>query len=163
MKIEVLRHHLEYSRWATRRLLEAAAALSPENLTRDFQTSERSVLGTLAHVFGGDRVWLQRVQGHPRPIFLEPEDRALEALQRQWPAIHEAWIELLAAETEESLGRRIAYRDLKGNAWETPLWQILFHVVNHGTHHRGQVSGFLRAMGETPPPLDLIAYYRSLG
>jgi uncharacterized damage-inducible protein DinB len=36
-------------------------------------------------------------------------------------------------------------------------------VVNHGTHHRGQVSGFLRSMGHTPPALDLIAYYRQLG
>jgi len=44
----------------------------------------------------------------------------------------------------------------------TPLWQILLHVVNHATHHRGQVSGFLRAMGHTPPPLDLIAFYRTL-
>jgi uncharacterized damage-inducible protein DinB len=33
-------------------------------------------------------------------------------------------------------------------------------VVNHGTHHRGQVSGFLRVMGHTPPPLDLVFYYR---
>ena len=121
------------------------------------------MLGTLCHVFGGDRVWLQRVQGDPQPKFIEPEDRTLEALERQWPAIHQAWIDLLAGETEQSLGRRIAYRDLKGNAWETPLWQIMFHLVNHGTHHRGQVSGFLRAMGGTPPPLDLIAYYRSLG
>ena len=40
-----------------------------------------------------------------------------------------------------------------------PAWQIVMHVVNHGTHHRGAVSGFLRAMGKTPPKLDLIAYY----
>jgi uncharacterized damage-inducible protein DinB len=43
------------------------------------------------------------------------------------------------------------------------LWKIVLHVVNHGTHHRGQASGFLRAMGHVPPPLDLIAYYRTLG
>jgi uncharacterized damage-inducible protein DinB len=34
--------------------------------------------------------------------------------------------------------------------------------VNHGTHHRGQVAGFLRAMGKAPPPLDLMAFYREL-
>jgi len=39
----------------------------------------------------------------------------------------------------------------------------VLHVVNHGTHHRGQAAGFLRAMGYVPPPLDLIAYYRTLG
>jgi uncharacterized damage-inducible protein DinB len=56
----------------------------------------------------------------------------------------------------------VSYRDLKGNPWRTPLWQIVLHVVNHATHHRGQAAGFLRALGHAPPPLDLIAYYRAL-
>ena len=81
---------------------------------------------------------------------------------RNWPPVYREWQTLIAAETEESLARKIAYRDLKGNPWETPLWQIVMHMVNHGTHHRGQVAGFLRTMGHTPPPLDLIAYYRTL-
>jgi uncharacterized damage-inducible protein DinB len=38
----------------------------------------------------------------------------------------------------------------------------VLHVVNHGTHHRGQVAGFLRTMGHAPPALDLIAYYREI-
>jgi uncharacterized damage-inducible protein DinB len=56
----------------------------------------------------------------------------------------------------------ISYQDTKGRSYSQPVWQILLHLVNHGTHHRGQVSGFLRAMGGTPPPLDMIAYYRTL-
>ncbi len=55
----------------------------------------------------------------------------------------------------------IEYKDLKGNPYQSPLWQIVLHLVNHGSHHRGQVSGMLRALGKTPPPLDLIAYYRT--
>jgi uncharacterized damage-inducible protein DinB len=43
---------------------------------------------------------------------------------------------------------------------DEPDWKLVFHVVNHATHHRGQVAGFLRTMGRVPPPLDLIAYYR---
>jgi uncharacterized damage-inducible protein DinB len=54
----------------------------------------------------------------------------------------------------------VAYKDMKGNPYSQPLWQLVLHVVNHGTHHRGQVSGFLRVMGHTPPPLDLVFYYR---
>jgi uncharacterized damage-inducible protein DinB len=56
----------------------------------------------------------------------------------------------------------IVYRDLKGRTWKQPVWQLVLHLVNHGTHHRGQVSGFIRAMGATPPPLDLVFYYREL-
>jgi uncharacterized damage-inducible protein DinB len=52
-------------------------------------------------------------------------------------------------------------KDLRGNTWTQPFWQLVLHVVNHATHHRGQVSGFLRAMGRVPPPLDLVAFYRA--
>lgn len=64
--------------------------------------------------------------------------------------------------TDEQALAGVSYKDLSGNPWTTPLWQIVLHVVNHGTHHRGAVSGFLRAMGHPPPALDLMAYYRSL-
>jgi uncharacterized damage-inducible protein DinB len=64
--------------------------------------------------------------------------------------------------TDEQAAAKVAFRDMKGNPYEMPLWQILLHVVNHGTHHRGTVSGFLRAMVRTPPQLDLIAFYRLL-
>jgi uncharacterized damage-inducible protein DinB len=51
---------------------------------------------------------------------------------------------------------------MRGNPWRQPLGQLVLHVVNHGTHHRGQVSGFLRAMGHVPPKLDLVSYYRNM-
>jgi len=56
---------------------------------------------------------------------------------------------------------KIAYRDMKGSPYEQPLWQILLHVVNHGTHHRGQAAGFLAVMA-TPASIDLIAFYRTI-
>jgi len=62
---------------------------------------------------------------------------------------------------DAAIAEPISYRDMKGHPWVSPVWQIVLHVVNHGTHHRGQVAGFLRSMGKTPPVLDLIAYYRS--
>ena len=64
--------------------------------------------------------------------------------------------------TDDSLAGICAYQDTRGNSYSSPLWQIVLHVVNHGTHHRGQVSGFLRTMGKVPPPLDLMAFYREL-
>ena len=76
-------------------------------------------------------------------------------------AVQQNWKEFAAQLTDRDAQSKISYHDLKGNAWEQPLWQILLHVVNHGSHHRGQVSGFLRAMGQNPPPLDLIAFYRA--
>ncbi len=159
---DTLRLHLDYSTWASRRLVDAAASLSADEQTRDFKTSDDSVLGTLAHVFAGDRVWLSRVKGETPGPFITPEDRRLEVLQNDWPALHQRWKLFVEPLSDQDLLAVISYKDTKGNPYQTPLWQILLHLVNHGTHHRGQVSGFLRALGHTPPAVDLIAYYRSL-
>jgi uncharacterized damage-inducible protein DinB len=159
---DTLRLHLDYHAWASRRLLDTADKLTPAELSRDFKTSDKNVLETLAHIFGADRIWLARVKGESPTTLLAPEDRHLGVLIEQWPAIQQRWKEWAAPLSDQNVQARIPYRDLKGNAWEQPLWQILLHVVNHGTHHRGQVSGFLRAMGHNPQPLDLIAFYREL-
>jgi len=159
---DMLRLHLAYSAWASRRLVDAAANLTADELTRDFSTSDKNVIGTLAHVFAGDRVWLSRVKGETPGPFITPEDRRLEVLQNAWPPLQQRWNLFTDSLSDQDVLATISYKDTKGNAYQSALWQILLHLVNHGTHHRGQVSGFLRSMGQTPPPVDLIAYYRSL-
>ncbi|HTD42820.1 MAG TPA: DinB family protein [Bryobacteraceae bacterium] len=163
MILSAIRTHFDYTAWASARLVNAAGSLSPEELTKDFGTADHSVLGTLVHVYAADRIWYDRVHGNAPARFIEPErDMHLHVLQNEWPVLLRRWHEWAAAQTEESLATKASYKDLKGNSYETPLGQIALHLVNHGTHHRGQVSGFLRAMGHVPPPLDLIAYYREL-
>ncbi len=156
---DTLLTHIDYTRWASFRLVEAAAQLTPEQLNRDFGTADKSVLGSLVHVFAADRVWIGRIHGNPPAKFIDPEkDMHLDVLLSEWPALLDQWKEWLTGLAD--VNAKISYKDLKGNPYETPAWQIVLHVVNHGTHHRGQVQGFLRAMGITPKPLDLIAYYR---
>ena len=157
---DALRTHLAYTAWASRRLVDAAAQLSPEELNRDFQTADHSILRTLAHVFAADRIWLDRINGTPRAAFVTEADYRIDVLQNDWPALYDRWQQWAAALTDERARTVIAYRDLKDNSWSQPLWEIVLHVVNHGTHHRGQAAGFIRALGHTPPPLDLMAYYR---
>jgi uncharacterized damage-inducible protein DinB len=157
---DVLRTHIDYTAWASLRLLNAAAELTPEELTRNFQTADRSVLGTLAHLFASDRIWLARVSGGPPASFVTDADRDFTALQNGWPALLERWKTWAAELTDERAQAPVTYHDLKGRPWKHPLWQLILHVVNHDTHHRGQVSGFLRSLGHTPPGVDLIYYYR---
>jgi uncharacterized damage-inducible protein DinB len=157
---ETLRTHIDYTCWASLRLLNAAAQLTPEELTRDFQTSDRSIAGTLAHIFAGDRIWLARLSGAPVPDFISDADRELAALQNAWPPLLERWRGWAAELTDERALAQFAYTDQRGRHWSQPVWQLVLHVVNHGTHHRGQVAGFLRSLGHTPPPIDLHYYYR---
>jgi len=160
--VDTLRLHLDYSSWATQRLMDVAAKLSEEELTRDFKTADKTVLDTLVHIYAADRIWLTRVLGEQRATFVDPEDRDLTLLQTEWPALHQRWKLWLRDFNDGDVTRVIDFKDTKGRPYSQPVWQILLHLVNHGTHHRGQVSGFLRAMDHVPPPLDLMAYYRSL-
>jgi len=159
--VETLRTHVRYTNWATNRIVTAAAALTPEELTRDFGSADKSVLGTLAHVYAADRVWLGRIEGAPPMRFIDPDvDVKLTVLQHDWPALltrWQSWVDSL-----QDAASAAAYTDLQGNPHTTPLWQIVLHVVNHATHHRGQAAAMIRAMGHSPPQLDLIRFYREL-
>lgn len=160
--VGTLQTHLHYTAWASARIVEAVAALTPEELTRDHKSADKHVLGTLVHVYAADRVWLRRIEGAPPGVFVEPErDMHLTVLQYDWPALLERWQAWAASLVDPNALAH--YQDLQGRPHATPLWQIVLHVVNHATHHRGQAAAMIRAMGHTPPPLDLIRYYREVG
>jgi uncharacterized damage-inducible protein DinB len=160
VSIEALQLHIDYTVWASQRILDAAAALSHHELTRDFGTGDKSVLGTLLHVWGGDYVWIERMHG--RSLTSRPYDAhaSLATLQTEWPRVWQQWSTYVGGLTAEKAEADVAYLTFKGEAYRTPAWQIVLHIVNHGAHHRGQAAGFIRSMGKTPPVLDLIHYYR---
>ena len=91
VSVDTLRLQLDYSAWANQRLLDSAAKLSHEELTRDFKTADKTVLDTLVHIYAADRIWLTRVLAEPRATFVDPEDRDLTLLQTEWPALHQRW------------------------------------------------------------------------
>lgn len=160
--VSVLRTHIDFTAWASSRLVEAASKLSGEELNRDFGTADKSVLGTLFHTYAADRIWFSRVENKPRLFIEDGEAVTLAVLQSDWPALLERWKSWAAGLSDEQAAANLDHTDLQGRHWSLPLWQVVLHVVNHATHHRGQVSGFLRALGHTPPPLDLVRYYREL-
>jgi uncharacterized damage-inducible protein DinB len=157
---EVLREHLRYTAWASHRLVRAVEHLSADQLAHDFHTADRNIVGSLVHVFAADRIWLSRVEGESPFAFVSEGDYNLHVLQIDWPLVSQKWNEWAESLTDDQARQEIAYRDLKGNPYVSAVWKIVLHVVNHGTHHRGQVSGFLRTLGHAPPQLDLIRYYR---
>jgi uncharacterized damage-inducible protein DinB len=160
LSVEELREHVAYSAWASQRLVQSSAELSEAELLRDFQTSDHSVLGTLVHTFAADRLWLARLRRESRSQYSSEADYQLSVLQNDWPDLYRQWDEWFAGLNDDEVRADLRYQDMRGTTWTQPIWKLVLHVVNHGTHHRGQVSGFLRAMGRVPPVLDLVVYYR---
>jgi uncharacterized damage-inducible protein DinB len=158
-----LRILLDYHYWARDRLLDAVAPLTPEQFTRDLGSSFRSIRDTLAHIYAAEWAWHSRWMG-TSPTALLPPDMFpdLATLRTTW-ADHEAKMRsFLDGLGEPGVARVIDYKLLNGQPGSSPVWQMLQHVVNHASYHRGQVTTMLRQIGAAPgKPMDLIAYYRT--
>src|SRR5271169_3522803 len=157
MNPEQIRLLFAYDSWANRRTLEACAALSPEQFTRDLGSSFRSVRDTLAHILGAQWIWLERFHGRTPASLLKADDFPdLALLRARWSEVERdlgAYVEgLSAADLEESY----EYKDLKGNSHRSVRWHTLQHLANHGTYHRGQITTMLRQLGAKPVGTDLI-------
>ncbi len=165
MTLQDLKTMLDYHYWARDRLLDALEPLTPDQFTRDLGSSFKSVRDTTAHTYAAEWAWYERWHGRS-PTALLPYDQFADvaSLRSAWTA-HEAkmraYVDGLDAAGVE---RVIDYKLLNGSAGSTPLWQMLQHVVNHASYHRGQVTTMLRQLGASPAkPMDMIAFYRLSG
>lgn len=156
-----LQSHLQYHRWATHRVLTEVQQLDSERLVRNLHGSFASVYDTVVHLYQSDMVWLERLEERPNG---KPEDYSspgcMYDLSDVWLAVIDRVIAFAAGLSESDWERKIAYKSMSGVAYESPIWQMVVHVVNHGTHHRGQVTSMMRQLGEKPVNLDLMAFYR---
>ena len=149
---------MAYHRWAVTRTLESCAVLTPAEYLRDLGGSFASVRDTMAHGLMADSAWQHRVRGQAftRPIPEQlPAD--LETLFAQWQLVLSGWESLLSAGDGSDV---IAYHAFDGQPHSNSLDEIVHHVVNHGSYHRGQVALMLRQLGHAAINTDLIAFTR---
>ena len=163
MDTQALVHQLRYSSWAARRVLESVASLPDEELRRELGSSYGGLHGTLVHIYQADAIWWDRLMGRPT-VDLAPYDPppAFPDFSKKWLALHDAYISWGEQLDAAGCDRIVPHRNIAGRAFEAPVWQIVLHVVNHASYHRGQITTMLRQLGRTPAGTDLIAYYREL-
>jgi uncharacterized damage-inducible protein DinB len=162
MTFDDLHFLLDYNYWARDRLLEAVSALTPEQFTRAMGSSFSSVRDTVAHICDAELIWLSRWTGK-QPAGFQPPDRIpdVSAARAEWAGIESGMRAFLRDLGPSDVDRVLEYRDLSGNLRSDVFWQMLQHVVNHGTYHRGQITTLLRQLGAQPAKsMDLIAFYR---
>lgn len=161
MTIDEARTLFAYDSWANALCFTAAQDLGDQELAREVESSFPSVLATLGHIVAAEWVWLRRWKGeNPTAIPDWVSGSGLTDLRARLAGVEEERADLLNTLAEADLRTRVAYRTLAGAEHEDPLGDLMRHVVNHSTYHRGQVATQLRHLGRTPPTTDLIAYLR---
>jgi uncharacterized damage-inducible protein DinB len=153
---------LQFMKWADDIMLAALSQVPEDQASHDLGSSFKSLFGTLSHVYRGELIWLKRVQGDRDATITGVDSPAdLSTLGQAWPALHQAWIDWSSSLSSEGLHELLIFRSMQGTEHQLPLWQIVLHVVNHGSYHRGQVATMLRQSGIQPPGTDLITFYRT--
>ena len=150
MQANEVRFLFAYDRWATGQVLNALDGLDSGVWTQPNVVGERGLGAILVHHLGASQRWrhgFQRTGESPEPE-LEPLptiDQLRERWETEW-AVVDAWLPILTDDF-------VAYvHD------GVPVWQMLVHVVNHGTQHRAEAATLLTAESRSPGELDLINY-----
>ena len=161
-----LRLLVGYHYWARDRLLDAVEPLSPGDFTRDLQSSFRSVRDTLVHLCQTEWIWLARWHGDSPTVRPYPPESIpdVPAVRRLWGAQEQRVRAFVDGLADGDVDRVIEYRLMNGMPARSTFWQMLQHLVNHGSYHRGQVTTMLRQLGAAPAQsMDLVAFYRERG
>jgi uncharacterized damage-inducible protein DinB len=150
MRAEDIRFLFGYDRWATERVLAVLDGIPDEVWSAVDVVGERGLGGVLVHQLGAAQRWrhgIQRDGLEPEPE-LEPLP-TVEELRARWVAEWEA-VDTWLPTVDDAF---LAYVH-EG----VPIWQMLAHVVNHGTQHRSEAAALLTEAGHSPGDLDMIFY-----
>jgi uncharacterized damage-inducible protein DinB len=164
MDLQDVRTLLDYHYWGRDRVLAAVEPLTAQQFTQPLGSSFESIRDTLVHIYWADTVWGARWQGRVADPIEPAAFPDLPSLRRAWAAHEQEIRSLVERLGEHGIQQPISYRSLSGKPSTQMFWQLVQHVVNHGTYHRGQVTTLLRQLNATPPTsMDLITFYRERG
>jgi len=155
---------LDFHYWARDRMFDALEALTSEQFTRNLGNSFPSVRDTVVHIYAAEWVWYERWQGHS-PTALLPADQFpdVATVRRDWLEHEQKVRAFVDGIGDAGVDRVMPYTLFSGVSSTSPFWQMLQHVVNHASYHRGQVTTMLRQLGAAPAKsCDLITFSREL-
>lgn len=159
MDIKIFKLLANYNIWATRNLTHALEEVSDQDFFQNQGLFFKSIFGTLNHLLVGEHyLWFPRFNAQIVPALsldtLIEKDRS--SLLQELENKSYRWLDFLEHIDTQCFDQDLHYQSSAGQAISPPYAQALLHVFNHGTHHRGQITAALTAMGYTCPALDII-------
>ena len=139
----------QYNDWANRRVIDCLARQ---------HVSDIKILKIFAHVVCAQQIWFNRINGLPKSPLKLWGDYSLDEIKTISEEASRNWLDFI--NREESFDRLLKYNNYVGDYYETNVQDLMAHLVNHGTYHRGQIAVLLRESGFEPVNTDFVTYDR---
>ena len=160
MEVKHIQELYKYNRWANGRVLDAVSKLTTDDFTKEIRSSFPSVRDTLVHILSAEWIWLMRWKGtSPKAMLSSIDYPKISELKSRWHVVEREQREFVSRTTVDSLQKKITYTNTTGEQWTYALWQMMQHVVNHSTYHRGQITTMLRQLGAKTEATDFLVFY----
>jgi uncharacterized damage-inducible protein DinB len=159
---EIILPLASYNVWANQLMAQALVSLPEETTTRELPSSFNSLLKTVLHMLDAESIWWQRVKLSERIVIpSENFNGNMHEAVNQLLQVSRQWQEWVQNAQEHMLQHEFIYHNSKKEQFKQPVWQMLIHLFNHGTYHRGQLITMLRQAGvEKIPQTDFIVFAR---
>ena len=160
---ELLGQYASYNVWANQKLAECTLSLSEETALKEVPSSFSTLQATLLHMWDAESIWWQRMKLQegivaPSANFKGTTRDVVTALQHQ----NKLWESWIGNASPAALDHVFMYYNSKRESFKQPIFQMLMHVFNHGTYHRGQLVNMLRQLGiQKIPQTDFVVWARS--
>jgi uncharacterized damage-inducible protein DinB len=151
-----------YNTWANALLFDALAKLATDELT--VQHGGRSMLSTLGHAWTVDLIWQANLEGRDHGFTSRaPAEMPTFIELTKAQADSDRWYENFTGTlTEAAHDELVDFRFVGGREASMTRGDMLLHVVNHKTYHRGYVAQMLYIAGHKPPTMDLPVFLRDV-
>lgn len=163
---KLFEQYAAYNMWANHKIIFTIEQLDPELWYRKTPSSFDSLYKTILHVWDADSIWWQRMRLHEKMVIPSANfDPSLKDACNGWLHQSMQWETFIKSEefNEEVISSNLMYKNLKGEQFQQPVYEVLLHVFNHATYHRGQLITMLRALEVTNlPATDFIVWSRAV-
>lgn len=151
-----------YKAWADDLFLSTVSSIPSAKLTAPQPIVFGSLIRTLNHAYAMDYVWKCHLLGEPHSLTTRNPEHcpSIEELAASQRSIDGWYVRYTEAISDQELQERVAFEFIGGGAGSMTREEILLHVVNHATYHRGHAAGMLYAFNITPPTTDLPVFLR---